>query len=82
MKTYNHAKICTLMFIAAWAMLVTQTVKNLTVMQGTQVRPLGWDDPVEKEMATHSAILPWRIPWTEKPGGVHRITKSQTSLSD
>ena len=70
------------MFIVAWATLVIQTVKTLPVMQGTQVRSLGWDDPVEKEMATHSTILPWRIPWIEKPGGVHRITKSRTSLSD
>ena len=51
--------------------LVTQMVKNLPVMQETQVRSLGWEDPVEKEMATHSSILAWRIPWTEEPGGVH-----------
>ena len=49
--------------------LVTQMVKNLPVMQKTQVRSLGWEDPLEKEMATHSSILAWRIPWTEEPGG-------------
>ena len=45
-------------------------VKNLPVMQETQVQSLGWDDPLEKGMATHSSILVWRIPWTEKPGGL------------
>ena len=44
-------------------------VKNLPVMQETQVRSLGWEDPLEKEMATDSSILGWRILWTEEPGG-------------
>ena len=39
-------------------------------MQETQVQSLGWEDPLEKEMATHSSILAWRIPWTEQPGGL------------
>ena len=39
--------------------------------QEMQVRSLGWEDPLEKEMATHSSILAWRIPWTEEPGGLH-----------
>ena len=43
-------------------------VKNLPAMQETRVRSLGWEDPLEKEMATHSSILAWRIPWTEEPG--------------
>ena len=42
-------------------------VKNLPAMQETRVRSLGWKDPLEKEMATHSSILAWRIPWTEEP---------------
>ena len=42
-------------------------VKNLPAIQETQVRSLAWEDPLEKEMATHSSILAWRIPWTEKP---------------
>ena len=42
-------------------------VQNLPVMQETQVRSLGWEDPPEKGMATHSSILAWRIPWTEEP---------------
>ena len=45
-------------------------VKNLPAMQETRVRSLGREDPLEKGMATHSSILAWRIPWTEKPGGL------------
>ena len=51
-------------------------VKNLSAMRGTQdthVRSLGWEDPLEKEMATHSNILAWEIPWTEGPGGLQSI---------
>ena len=43
-------------------------VKNLPAMQEIRVLSLGWEDPLEKEMATHSSILAWRIPWTEEPG--------------
>ena len=43
-------------------------VKNLSAMQETQVQSRGWEDSIEKEMATHSNILAWKIPWTEKPG--------------
>jgi len=49
---------------------VAQTVKNLPAMQETQVLSLGWEDPLEKGMATHSSSLAWRIPWTEEPGGL------------
>ena len=56
-----------------WASLVAQMVKNLPAMQETQVLSLGWEDPLEKEMATHSSILAWRIPWTEKPGGLQSM---------
>ena len=48
--------------------LVAQMVKHLPAIRETQVRSLGWEDPLEKEMATHSSILAWRIPWTEEPG--------------
>ena len=48
--------------------LVAQMVKHLPTMRGTRVRSLHWEDPLEKEMATHSSILVWKIPWTEKPG--------------
>ena len=50
------------------ASLVTQMLKRLPAMQETWVRSLGWEDPLEKEMATHSSILTWKIPWMEKPG--------------
>ena len=43
-------------------------VKNLPAMLETQVRSLGWEDPLEKGMAAHSSVLAWRIPWTEEPG--------------
>ena len=43
-------------------------VKNLPAMRETWVQSLGWEDPLEKGMATHSSILTWRIPWTEEPG--------------
>ena len=49
---------------------MVQTVKNLPAMRETQAQSLGWEDPPEKGMATHSSILAWRIPWTEKPGGL------------
>ena len=50
------------------ASLVAQAVKNLPAMQETMVWSLGWEDPLEKEMATHSSILAWKIPWPEEPG--------------
>ena len=51
----------------SWDTLVAHTVKNLPAMQETWVQSLGWEDPLEKGMATHSSILEWRIPWTEEP---------------
>ena len=48
-------------------------VKSLPVMQETQVQSLGREDTLEKEMATHSSILAWRIPWTEEPGGLQSM---------
>ena len=49
---------------------MAQTVSNLSAMQETQVQSLGWEGPLEKEMATHSGILAWRIPWTEETSGI------------
>ena len=48
--------------------LVAQIVKNLSAMQETCVKSLGWEDPLEEGIATHSSMLAWRIPWTEEPG--------------
>ena len=64
------------------ASLVAQMVKNLPAMQETWIQFLDWDHPLEKEMATHSSILAWRIPWTEKPGRLHEVAKSLTQLSN
>ena len=60
------------------ASLVAQTVKRLSTMWETRVQSLGWEDPLEKEMATHSRTIAWKIPWTEEPGrlqpmGLQRI---------
>ena len=57
-------------------------VKNSPAKQEMQVQSLGWEDPLEKETATHSSILAWEIPWTEEPSGLqsmgsHRVTKQQ-----
>ena len=49
------------------------SVKRLPAMQETRVRSLGWEDPLEKEMATHSSILAWKIPWIEEPGRIHSM---------
>ena len=57
----------------SWASLVAQTVKNLPAIQKTWVQSLGWEDPLEKRMATHSSILAWRIPWTEEPGKIQSM---------
>ena len=51
-----------------WACLVAQRLKRLPAMWETRVRSLGQEDPLEKEVATHSSILAWRIPWSEEPG--------------
>ena len=57
---------------------------DLPIMRETRVQSLGWEDPLEKEMATHSSILAWKIPWMEEPGRLQSMgsQKSQTQLSD
>ena len=54
-------------------MSVAQSVKNLPAVQETWVRSLGWEDALEKEMATHSSILAWEFSWTEEPGGLQSM---------
>ena len=59
-----------------WASLMSQWVKNPPAMQEMEeirVRSLGWEDPLEEEMTTHSSILAWRILWTEEPGGLQSV---------
>ena len=55
------------------ASCVAQMVKCQPAMRETWVRPLGWEDPLEKEMAPHSSTLAWNIPWTEEPGGLQSM---------
>ena len=59
--------------LSTGASLVAQMVKNLSVMPETLVQSLGWEDPLEKEMATHLSILAWGIPWTEESGGLQSM---------
>ena len=56
-----------------WTSVVSQTVKRLSTMQETRVRSLGREDSLEKEMAIHSSIIAWKIPWTEEPGRLQSI---------
>ena len=62
--------------------LVAQTVKRLPALQETRVRSLGWEDPLEKEMATHSSNLAWKIPWTEEPGRLQNMSCFNISFSN
>ena len=62
--------------------LVAQTVKNLPARQETQVQSLGWEDALEKGMATHSSILAWRIPWTEEPGGLQSWGCKESDMTE
>ena len=55
-------------------------VKNMSSMWETQVRSLGWEDPLEKEMATHSSIRAWEIPWTEEAGGLHSMGSQESDM--
>ena len=68
MRTLNSDLIWT-----PGASLVAQSVKNLPAAQETWVQSLGWEDPLEKEMATHSSILAWKISWTEEAGGLQSM---------
>ena len=79
MSKARHAQLLVL-----GASLVAQSVKSQPAMRETWVQSLSWEDPLEKEMATHSSIFAWRIPRTEEPGGLQfmGLQKSQTRLSD
>ena len=60
---------------------MAQLVKNLPAKQETRVRFLGREDPLEKEMATHSSILAWRIPWTEEPGRLQSMGLQESDMT-
>ena len=56
-------------------------VKNPPAMKETQVKSLGQKDPLEKEMATHSSVLSWKIPWTEEPGGIQSLGSQESDMT-
>ena len=64
------------------ASLVAQTVKSLPAMQETWVRSMAWEDPLEKERATDSSILAWRIPWTEEPGRLQSMGSQELDMTE
>ena len=63
------------------ASLIAQSVKNLPAVQETRVKFLGQEDPLEKEMVSHSSVLDWRIPWTEQPGGLQSIGSQKSDTT-
>ena len=65
--------------LSLWDSLVAQMVKRLPAVQETRVRSLGWEDPLEKEMAIHSSTLAWKIPWTEEPGRLQPMGSQKES---
>ena len=69
----SATKFSICLYMCDYDSLVAQTVKHLPTIRETWVRSLGREDPLEKEMATHSSILAWRIPWTEEAGRLQSI---------
>ena len=65
-----------------WSFLVAQLINNLPAIQGTQIRSLGREDPLEKGMTTHSSILAWRITWTEEPGGLLSMGCKESDMTE
>ena len=80
----QHSSLKTPLLFSRWASLIAQLVKNLPAMQETGFNPWVGKIPLEEEMATHSNILAWEIPWAEEPGGLQSmgLQKIQTILSD
>ena len=65
-----------------WASLVAQSVKSLSAVQETWVQSPGWEDPLDKEMATHSSILAWKISRTEEPGGLQSMGSQKSGTTE
>ena len=61
---------------------MAQTVENLPAMRETLVQPLGWEDPLQEEVATQSSILAWRIPWIEEPGGLQANVSQGVNMTE
>ena len=76
-NNYKHVILFSFMPLRIWTSLVAQTVKCLSTMRETWVRALGWEDPLEKEMAIHSSTIAWKIPWTEEPGRLQSMGSTQ-----
>ena len=68
--------------MCACVSLVAQMVKHLPAMRETWARSLGWEDPLEKEMATHSSTLAWKIPRTEEPGGLQSMGSKESDTTE
>ena len=66
----------------SWVSLVAPMVKNPPAIWDSWVQSLGWEDPLEKEMATHSSILAWSIPWTEEPGGLQSTGCQESDMTE
>ena len=79
-KPQSHVQQRALNKCLCRASLVAQVVKNLLATQ-TWVQSLGWEDPLEEEMATRSSILAWRIPWTEKPGRLRSMESQESDMT-
>ena len=77
-KSFQHFQIPTMNIGAS---LIAQLVNHLPAMQETRVQFLGWEDPLEKEVATHFSILAWRIPWTEEPGGLQSMGSQESDTT-
>ena len=86
-STWGSGQVCllnrsqTAPAISKQCLLVALSVQNLSVMQETWVRSLGQEDTLEEEMATHSSILTWRIPWTEQPGGLQPMGSQELDMT-
>ena len=75
-----YPSLPSLIYFVVVSSLVAQTVEHLPAMWETQVRSLSQKDPLEKELATHSSILAWKIPWTEEPGGLQSMGSQRVGL--
>ena len=69
----HHFTLYIYMYVHIYTSLGAQMVKHLSTVWETRVRALGWEDPLEKEMAIHSRTIAWKIPWTEEPGGLQSM---------
>ena len=79
--TLHGTLLSRVFFNCFMASLMAQWVKNLPARQETQVQSLGWEDSLEKEMATHTSILAWKIPWTEEPGGLQSMGSQEWDMT-